>query len=503
MANHNSKELYAQYKDITQKAADLNNAAAVLGWDQEVYMPPKGFPYRGRQLATLSMMAHEMVTSGSYGDLLKKLSEANGLDDAAVNNVRLSLEDYEKNKKLPAAFVEEVTQQTSKSYSAWIDARGANDYKLYAAELERMIALKKQQADLYGYEGHAYNALLDDYEKGASVAMLDPVFDTVKAKLSPLLEAIRNAPQVSDDFFSGHFEKQNQWDFSLDVLKKMGYDFEAGRQDLSEHPFTTSFAPADVRVTTRVDESNYASLFWSSVHEGGHALYEQGLPEAQYGLPLGAAASLAIHESQSRLWENCVARGFEFWKHFYPALQQYFPQLNSVSVEEFYKGMNKVEPSLVRTEADELTYHFHVLIRYEIEKALLSGELNPKDLPAAWNDMYTKYLGVTPPSDKLGVLQDVHWSHGSFGYFPTYSLGSFYAAQFFEQTKTEDAALLQKIESGNFADLLNWLREKVHRHGRRYRSDELCHKITGKSLDINAFISYANNKYAHIYGLKQ
>ena len=299
-----SKDLYQSYKEIAQKAADLNNASAVLGWDQEVYMPEKGFDIRGRQLATLASLAHEMVTSESYGELLKELMTRVDLTDDEKSNVQLSYEDYDKNSKLTASFVEELTQQTSRSYNAWIQARKENKYSIYAPELDKMIMLKKQQADMYGYEVHPYDALMDEYEKGATVALLDPIFEDVKKQLPELLSKIKQAQQVDDSFFNRHYAKQPQWDFSIDVLKKMGYDFAAGRQDISEHPFTTSFAPTDVRVTTRVDENNYASLLWSTIHEGGHALYEQGLPEAEYGLPLGAAASLAVHESQSRLWEN-------------------------------------------------------------------------------------------------------------------------------------------------------------------------------------------------------
>ena len=283
----------------------------------------------------------------------------------------------------------------------------------------------------------------------------------------------------------------------------MGYDMDAGRQDYAEHPFTTSFSPTDVRITTRVDESNYASMLWSSIHEGGHALYEQGLPEDQYGLPLGAAASLGIHESQSRLWENCVGRSLDFWKFFYPELQKYFPrQLEKVSLDTFYKAMNRVTPSLIRTEADEITYHFHVMIRYEIEKGLMDGSLNPKDLPATWSSLYEKYLGVTPKNDKTGVLQDVHWSHGSFGYFPTYTLGSFYAAQFYMQAKKEIEGLQAQVIKGDFKALLKWLREHVHQYGRRYTSEQLCQKITGKPLDPAYFMSYITEKCAGIYGIK-
>ncbi len=496
-----SADLYAAYKETTQKAADLNNASAVLGWDQEVYMPAKGFEVRGRQLATLASLAHEMLTSEQYGNLLEELAGRGDLADDEKRNVALSLEDYNKNKKLSAAFVEAITQQTSASYNAWIQSRKENKFSIYAPELDKMIQLKKQQASMYGYESNPYDALLDEYEKGANVALLDRVFGDVKQQLPVLLDKIKTAQQVDDSFFLRNYPKQAQWDFSMDVLHAMGYDFEAGRQDISEHPFTTSFAPTDVRVTTRVDENNYASLLWSSIHEGGHALYEQGLPIAQYGLPLGAAASLGIHESQSRLWENNVGRGTAFWHHFYPKLQHYFPQqLNDVSVDAFYKGMNKVEPSLIRTEADEVTYHFHVMIRYEIEKGLMNGDLFTEDLPEAWNGLYNKYLGVFAQDDKTGVLQDVHWAHGSFGYFPTYSLGSFYAAQFYQQAVKEMPTLADDIANGRLLGLREWLRGKVHQYGRRYTSEELCKQITGTGLDFNVFMQYAHEKYAGIYG---
>jgi carboxypeptidase Taq len=493
---------YDQYKNITQKAADFNNAAAVLGWDQEVYMPEKGFAFRGRQLATLASQAHELVSSAAYGKLLQELAEDGSLTNEQQRNVHLSLEDFEKNRKLSAAFVEQLTTQSSTSFSAWIDARNKNDYSLYAPELEKMIALKKQQAELYGYEKHPYDALLDDYEKGATVSMLDPIFKNVQEQLQPVLNTIKNATQVNDGFFFQNFEKQKQFDFSMAVLRKMGYDLSAGRQDLSEHPFTTSFAPTDVRITTRVHEHDYSSLLWSTIHEGGHALYEQGLPEAAYGLPLGSAASLSIHESQSRLWENCVGRGFEFWNYFYPKLVMQFPeQLKNVQVEDFYKGMNKVQPSLIRTEADELTYHFHVMIRYEIEKGLFSNEIKAKDLAGVWNEYYQKYLGVSADNDKEGVLQDVHWSHGSFGYFPTYSLGSFYAAQFFSAAKRELGGLNEQISAGNFEKLLQWLRVNIHQYGRSYRSEELCKRITGHTLDFSTFLDYAKEKYSKVYNV--
>ena len=498
-----SKELYQEYVTLQQKAADINNASAVLGWDQEVYMPPKSAPFRARQLATLATQAHEMLTSDKYERLLTELSKAEGLDEKEKWNVKRSMEDLQKNKKLSPEFVDELSMLTSECFNAWIAARQKNDYSVFAPSLTKMIEMKRKQAKLYGYKDHPYDALLDEYEKGATVEMLDPVFEKIKKDFPVLLDKIKGAPQVSDDCFHQHFSTGNQWDFSISVLSKMGYDMDAGRQDYAEHPFTTSFSPTDVRITTRVDESNYASMLWSSIHEGGHALYEQGLPEDQYGLPLGAAASLGIHESQSRLWENCVGRSLDFWKFFYPELQKYFPrQLEKVSLDTFYKAMNRVTPSLIRTEADEITYHFHVMIRYEIEKGLMDGSLNPKDLPATWNSLYEKYLGVTPKNDKMGVLQDVHWSHGSFGYFPTYTLGSFYAAQFYMQAKKEIEGLQSQVIKGDFKALLKWLREHVHQYGRRYTSEQLCQKITGKPLDPAYFMSYITEKCAGIYGIK-
>ncbi len=491
---------YTAYTTLLQKAADLNYASAVLSWDQEIYMPAKGAAIRGRQLATLASQAHEILTSNELGNLLAELANCNGLNDTEKANVRLSLEDYTRNKKLSPAFVEELSMLQSEGFNAWVDARKKNDYSLFAPVLTRMIALKRRQADLFGYKDHAYDALLDEYEKGATVAMLDPVFAGIKEQLPLLLNTIKSKSQVSNDSFHLNFPKQQQWDFSIDVLNSMGFDFEAGRQDYSEHPFTTSFSSNDVRLTTRVDEHNYASMLWSCIHEGGHGLYEQGLPEDQYGLPLGSPASLGIHESQSRLWENCIGRGLDFWTYFYPKLQAYFPdQLNNISLEEWYHAMNKVAPSLIRTEADEVTYHFHVLIRYELEKGLIDGSLDPADLPARWNELYQQYLGISPKDDKTGVLQDVHWSHGMFGYFPTYSLGSFYAAQFFHQAQKDIEQLETQIRKGDTSQLLGWLREKVHKHGRRYTSEELCKQITGEGLNAKHFIRYIQNKYSSIY----
>jgi carboxypeptidase Taq len=494
--------LYSAYTDLNKKAADLHNAAALLEWDQEVYMPPKGAQFRAGQLATLNTIAHELLTSPKYEDLLQALQNAHGLTEIQQANIRLSYEDFQKNKKLPSSFVQELSQQTGRSFHAWLNARKANDFKLFAPELQNMLLLKRKQAEYYGYSNHPYDALLDEYEKGANVALLDPLFVQVRTELTPVLKKIGSAPQVNDAFLYNFFPANKQWDFSLLILKAMGYDFEAGRQDYSEHPFTTSFSPLDVRITTRVNENDLASLLFSSIHEGGHALYEQGLPQDQYGLPLASAASLAVHESQSRLWENNVGRSLDFWQYYYPILQKSVsPALDKCSLSDFYKAINKVSASLIRTESDEISYHFHVMIRYEIEKQLLEGSLSINELPEAWNQYYFNYLGIKPQDDKSGVLQDVHWSHGSFGYFPTYSLGSFFAAQLFQQAQQDLPNLTKNTTEGNFSSLLSWLRSNIHVHGRHYTSAQLAQSICGQGLNLNAFMSYVKAKYGAIYGI--
>lgn len=495
-------ELYQLYKEKMIKLADVRNAAAVLHWDQETYLPKNAAAARGQQLATLATIAHELFAADELGLLLQQLAESDGLDEKQRKNVLLTKEDYDKNKKYPSSFVRELSETTSATYFAWIKARQANDYTIFEPLLNKMVALKRQETEILGFEEHPYDALIDEFEKGMTVAKLDTIFKEVKEKLLPLLEKIAQQPQVNNDFLTKFYDKDKQWELGLSLLKEMGYDFGAGRQDISEHPFTTSFHPTDVRVTTRVDENDLGNMTWSCIHEGGHALYEQGLDPAEYGLPSGEAASLAIHESQSRLWENNVARGIYYWRYNYNELQQLFPaELSGIPLEQFYKGINQVKPSFIRTEADELTYHSHVMIRYELEKALIAKTIETKDLNAIWNDYYQKFLNVNVPDDKKGILQDIHWSHGGFGYFPTYSLGSFYAAQFFQQAKKDIPDLETQISSGSNIALLKWLRENIHKYGRQYTAEELCERVTGEKLNFDYFHQYAKQKFAAIYGL--
>ena len=495
-----SEELYAQYTDRMQKIADVKYSAAVLQWDQETYLPAKGADFRGRQIATLSEIAHEWFIEGSLGQLLQDLRQRNDLPADQQRNIALSLEDYEKQKKFTPAFIRRLSEASSRCFHSWLQARAANSFAFFKDDLQQMVQLKKEEADLAGYEKHPYNALLDQYEKGATVALLDRVFSEIRVPLKEIMDRIAARPQVDDTFLRGDYPRQKQWDFGMELIRMMGFDFEAGRQDISEHPFTTSFNSQDVRITTRIDEHDFSHMTWSCIHETGHALYEQGLPANYYGLPLGEFASLSIHESQSRLWENNVGRSRNWWKTIYPRLQTVFPaQLKTTSLEQFYQGINKVQPSLIRTEADEVSYHFHVMIRYELEKQLIQGSLSVADIPQWWNENYKTWLGVTVPDDKRGCLQDVHWSHGSFGYFPTYSLGSFYAAQFFASAEKQVAGLHESIGQGHTARLLDWLRENIHRHGRHYTSEELCLQATGKPLEIKYFLDYLLDKYGNIY----
>ncbi len=497
----NSNELYSQYKTKMQKIADVKYASAVLQWDQETYLPPKGNEIRGRQLATLSEMAHQQFTDESTGALLLELNNKNDLSDKEQKNVQLSLYDYNKSKKLSSDFVRTMSETVTKSFHAWIQARKENAFAGFENPLDTLIQLKKQEADMLGYEQHPYNALMNDYDKGLTIAIVDRVFADLKPQLSTLLDTIKNKIQVDNSFLHQHFNKDNQWQFGIEILKQMHFDFEAGRQDISEHPFTINFNNKDVRITTRIDENDFGNMLWSCIHEGGHALYEQGLPTEEYGLPLSEYCSLSIHESQSRLWENAVGRGLSFWQHNMPLAQKCFPkQFRDIDAEKFYKGINKVQPSLIRTEADELTYHFHVMIRYEIEKMLIDGSIKTKDIPAYWNEHYEKYLGIQVPDDKNGCLQDVHWSHGSFGYFATYSLGSLYAAQFYNSFCNQNPNLEKELASGNTNNLLQWLRTEIHEHGRYYTSEALCKKVTGETLNSSYFMNYANKKYNGIYG---
>ena len=491
-----SSDLYEEYKKLMQRIADIKYSSAVLQWDQETYLPPKSGSFRNRQITTLNEIAHSEFIRNEVGELLKELSQREDLTDKYKRNVNLTLEDYNRAIKLTTEFVGKLSNAISRAYHSWIEARKANSFVLFQTSLNEIIELKRQEAEMLGYSNHPYNALLNDYDKGLTVSTLDNLFNKLQPSLISILDKIRSLPAADDSFLKQHFPKDLQWAFGIEILKDMKFDFDCGRQDLSEHPFTTNFSSRDVRVTTRIDEYDFQNMTWSCIHEGGHALYEQGLPENEYGLPLGEFCSLSIHESQSRLWENCIGRGLPFWKNKYNKAKDFFPnQFDNISIEKFYKAINKVQPSPIRTEADEITYHFHIMIRYELEKKLIEGTLNAKDIPAYWNEQYKNYLGISIPDDKTGSLQDVHWCHGSFGYFPTYSIGSLYAAQFFETIKKRFPDLNNNIENGNYHQIHKWLSDNIYPFGRYFNSEDLCFKATGEKLNPDYFINYISEKF--------
>lgn len=488
---------YQEYVQQMRKIADIRNASAVLQWDQETYLPTKGSAFRGQQIATLNETAHALFTDPGMGELLGRLAESN-LPEDKMRNVSITKVDYERAKKLKPEFVRKMSEAVNRSFHSWVKAKQLSDFKIFRTDLDSVIKLKREEANYIGYEKHPYDALMDEFDRGLTVGTTDQVFDSLKPELQKLLKTVNEGKSVDASFLEGNFPKEKQWNFGLELIKKLHFDMDAGRQDLSEHPFSTSFNCNDVRITTRIDETDLANMTWSCIHEVGHALYEQGLPEQYYGLPLGEYCSLSIHESQSRLWENNVGRSRSFWEKNFGFLTDHFPDFKTVGLENFYKGINKVSPSLIRTEADELTYHFHIMIRYELEKRLIEGSMKTEDIPAYWNDLYREFLGIEVPDDRRGCLQDVHWSHGSFGYFATYSLGSLYAAQFYAAICRENESVRKDV--GNHTqEVLTWLRQHIHQFGRYYNSGELCKEATGESLQSQYFINYATEKFSDIY----
>jgi carboxypeptidase Taq len=498
------EEKIQQLKTILAEIADLNYASALLGWDQQTYMPPGGAEARGNQLALLERLAHERGTSPELGKLLDELGPYAATldpdsDDARL--VKLSLRDYNKATRVPSSHIVEFAQVTTLAQQAWVEARRKSDFSIFRPHLEKIVALRQEYAAFFpGFE-HPYDALLDDFEPGMKTADVKFIFEGLRAKQVELIKAIAEQPQVDDSFLHQPFDETKQWSFGVEVITRFGYDWKRGRQDKAAHPFTTEFGVNDVRITTRVDANFLNPMLFGTMHECGHALYGQGVAPELERTGMERGASLAVHESQSRLWENLVGRSLPFWEHFYPRMQQVFPQLENVPVQKFYKGINKVNPSLIRVEADEATYNLHIMLRLEIEIALLEGKVAVKDLPALWNAKMQEYLGVTPPDDARGVLQDIHWSGGSIGYFSTYALGNLISAQLWEKIVQDIPDLTDQVRAGKFEVLLAWLREKIHRHGAKFEPQELVQKVTGSGIDPAAYMRYLTKKFGEIYEL--
>jgi carboxypeptidase Taq len=492
-------DYYSAYLIKMKELAELVGISSLLSWDQEIYLPKKSGEFRAQQLSLVNGLMHEKATDPSLINAIENSILQNEATDLKKLNLNVSKKDIERKNKLSRNHIEESTLLISKSFEAWELARERNDFDTFKPFLKQIIELKRREADLITFENHPYDALLDEFEPGMKVETLDILFDKLRIGIQSLLNKI---PQknIESSFMHENYPQSIQWEMGLDVLNKIGFNFEHGRQDLSTHPFTITFSPQDVRITTRIDDNNLNEMLWSCLHEGGHALYEQGLSSDELGTPISEAASLGIHESQSRFWENHIGRGRSFWSFYYPKIQAFFPdQLNSISEHQFYCAMNEVKPSLIRTSADELTYHMHIIIRYEIEKALIDGSLHVDDLKDKWQELYRNYLGIDVPNDNEGILQDVHWAHGSFGYFPTYTLGSLYAAQMNYAMSMQEPEMESKISKGDFTFIKEWLKKSIFDKGRLYTSEELCEQMTGEKLNDRYFLEYASDKFNDIY----
>lgn len=498
------EEKLKQLKEKLAELSDLNFASALLGWDQQVYMPPAGAEERGNQLGTLARIIQEKATTPEMGKLLDDLlpyAESLDPDSDDARIIKVTRKDYEKATRVPPEHVEKFARMTTVAQQIWVEARQKSDFSLFQPYLEQVLDLRKEYITFFPEVEHPYDALLDDFEPGMKTAEVKAIFAGLRPKQVELIRAISGKPQVDDAFLHQPFDEMKQWDFGVEVITKFGYDWQRGRQDKTAHPFTTEFGVNDVRITTRVAPDFLNTMIFGTMHECGHALYALGVaPELERAGMIGGA-SLGVHESQSRLWENLVGRSRPFWQYFYPRLQEIFPQLAGVPLDKFYKGINKVQPSFIRVEADEATYNMHIMLRMEIEIALVEGKLAAKDLPEYWNTKMQEYLGVTPPNDAKGVLQDVHWSGGMIGYFSTYALGNLISAQLWEKINQDLPDLPEQIRAGKFDTLLGWLREKIHRHGRKFEPQVLVQKVTGSRIDPAAYLRYLTKKYSEIYGL--
>jgi carboxypeptidase Taq len=494
--------LQAQLAELS----DFQTAAAVLRWDQQTYMPPGGAETRAMQLETLAKTVHERFVSDEMGQLLEDLeAELAGSEYGSfeASLVRVTRRDYDRQRKLPPQLVADLARESALGHAAWENARAAADYAAFLPNLEKLLNLTIQRAEALGYEDRRYDALLDRYEPGMKASQVAVLFDEMKAGLVPLVQAIAEShANVDDSILSEGFDEGRQWDFGLQVIRRIGFDLQRGRQDRAAHPFTTGFSPGDVRITTRVSPDNLKAGLFATIHEMGHGTYEQGYDRALDRTPLSDAASLGVHESQSRLWENVVARSRGFWVFWLPRLKEQFPaQLEGVDLETFYRAINRVKPTFIRVEADEVTYNLHIFLRFEIENMMLEGQVKLAELPDLWNTKMKEYLGILPRNDAEGLLQDVHWSGGMIGYFPTYSLGNLLSVQFFNQAVSELPEIPSQIEQGDYASLLNWMREHIHVNGAKYTPVELVERVTGGPLRAQPFLDYVRSKYTEIYGL--
>ncbi len=498
--SENYQKLLARLDDIFQ----LNAAAGLLAWDQQVNMPAAGAQARGAQLAVLARLSHELFTADETARLLEAAAvDLQGMpyDSDAVSMLRVVQRDYALNTRFPAAFVAENSRLQAEANPVWAQARAQNNFAAFQPYLERMFEMARQAAEYLGYAEHPYDALLDRFEQGMTASTVKALFEGHKPALVELVAAIQQQPQVDDSLLHQPFAVDKQRQFARQIVETMGFDFARGREDLAVHPFASGSTRNDVRLTLRVYPDFFNPAFFGLVHEAGHGMYEQGIGESVDRTFLGGGTSLGVHESQSRMWENIVGRSQGFWSWALPLLKQTFPQLGQVTLDQFYRAINKVEPSFIRVEADEATYNLHIMLRFEIEMGLLDGSIRVADLPQEWSARFDQYFGIVPPNDAEGVLQDIHWSIGLIGYYPTYALGNLLSVQYYNQALKAHPAIPEEMTQGKFDTLRRWLNENIHQHGRKFTSGELTQRVTGESIQYSDYLSYLKTKYSEIYRL--
>lgn len=496
------QNLLSRWREVTL----LGACRSVLSWDEQTYMPPGGAEARGHQLALLAGLRHEKLTDSAIGALLACLEGSELVADplsAPAVNVREIRWTYDRATKLPKSLVEELARTTSRAQHEWVKARSERSFAVFRPWLEKVMALKRQEADALGFEQHPYDALMDEYDPGTRVKDVSVLFAKLREELVPLVAAIGDAPHKPDEsIVARYYPVEKQRYFGEQAAAAIGFDFRRGRLDKTTHPFCSTLGSGDCRITTRYNPRHFNESFFGILHESGHAIYEQGLDPAHYGSPMGEAVSLGIHESQSRLWENEVGRSLSFWRYFFPQAKRIFREaLGDVELEQFHFAINAVKRSFIRVEADEVTYNLHILIRFELEQDLLTGDLPVGDVPAAWNERYRRYLDITPAHDGEGCLQDIHWSAGLVGYFPTYTLGNLYGAQLYRHAAAELGGLDEEFARGEFGRLKDWLTEKVYRHGRRYRSADLIRAATGTEPSSKALVDFLRARFGGLYGI--
>jgi carboxypeptidase Taq len=499
----------AAYEELIRRVREqslLGSCAVLLSWDEETYMPGGGVGQRGNQLALLAGLQHERGTHPRLGELLAAVEGSSLVDDPlcpAAVNVREIRRTYDRAVRVPQPLVEELARTVTLAQQEWAAARRADDFGRFRPWLQKIIALKRREAEALGYEDSPYDALLEEHEPGARTRDVAALFDTLRQELVPLANAVAySGRQLDDRVLRREFPVERQRLFGEMVASAVGFDFRRGRLDTAAHPFFASIGPGDCRITARYDARNFSTGLFGILHEVGHGLYEQGLDPEHQGTPMGESVSLGMHEAQARLWENVIGRSRGFWRHFFPLARQVFHQeLDDVNLEGFYQAVNRVEPGPIRVGADEVTYNLHILVRFELEQALVSGDLNVADVPAAWNESYRHHLGLTPAGDAEGCLQDSHWGCGLVGYFPAYTLGNLFAAQLFARVRTDLDDLDAQLACGDFSGLLGWLRDKVYRHGCRYPAARLVEEATGGPPDPGPLLQALRRKYGELYGL--